>query len=25
MLRDLLESSGFKTRFVNHRLAVMAS
>ena len=25
MLRDLLESSGFKTRFINHRLAVMAS
>jgi len=25
MMRDLLESAGFKTRFVNHRLAVMAS
>ena len=25
MLRDLLESAGFNTRFVNHRLAVMAS
>jgi len=25
MLRDLLQSAGFNTRFVNHRLAVMAS